>query len=46
MVFYTGMDMTWTETLEARVQELERRVAELETALRRGHVVETAPANG
>jgi polyhydroxyalkanoate synthesis regulator phasin len=38
--------MTYAETLEARVRELERRVAELETALRRGRVVETAPANG
>jgi hypothetical protein len=37
--------MTYAETLEARVKELERRVGELETALRRGYVVETAESS-
>jgi uncharacterized protein YukE len=42
--------MTYAETLEARVQELERRIAELEAAWRRRpdaftHI-DYAPANG
>jgi exonuclease VII small subunit len=39
--------MTYAETLEARVRELERRIAELEAALRYApDIYEKPPANG